>query len=60
MTSLVQTFVDVIGILWTFIEAHLIPTTVSGVNIIHVAIWTPVTIGLASMTIAFAKGMWKR
>jgi len=60
MVAMVQIFIDVITILWTFVQTYLIPATVADINIIHVAIWTPVVIGLLSMVISFGKGMWSR
>lgn len=60
MTALVQVFLDVIGALLTFVQTYLIPTTVAGVTILHVAIWTPVVIGLAGLTVSFVKRMWSR
>ncbi|PDW00978.1 hypothetical protein [Candidatus Chloroploca asiatica] len=60
MVALVQVFVDVMGALLTFVITYLIPDEVADVTILHVAIWTPVTIGLAGMVIGFVKKMWGR
>ncbi|PDW01404.1 hypothetical protein [Candidatus Chloroploca asiatica] len=60
MTALVQVFLDVIGALLTFITTYLIPANAAGVTILHVAIWTPVVIGLAGLTVSFVKRMWAR
>lgn len=60
MAAMIQIFIDVITILWTFVQNYLIPTTVADINLIHVAIWTPVVIGLLTMVIGFAKSMWAR
>lgn len=60
MTALVQVFLDVIGALLTFVQTYLIPADVAGVTILHVAIWTPVVIGLAGLTVSFVKRMWSR
>jgi len=60
MVALVQVFLDVIGVLFTFVQTYLIPANVAGVTILHVAIWTPVVIGLAGLTVSFVKRMWSR
>lgn len=60
MGAMVQIFIDVITVLWTFVSSYLIPATVADINLIHVAIWTPVVIGLLSMVVGFAKSMWAR
>jgi len=59
MTAMFQVFVDIISLLWTFVQTYLIPASVSNVNIIHVAIWTPVTIGILNQVVNFGKGMWR-
>lgn len=59
MVALVQNFVDVITILWTFVQAYLIPTDVASITILHVAIWTPVVLGLITLVIGTIKGMFK-
>lgn len=60
MTALVQVFIDIVGALLTFITTYLIPDAVADVTILHVAIWTPVVLGLAGMTVSFVKRMWSR
>jgi hypothetical protein len=60
MTALVQVFLDVIGALLTFITTYLIPAEAADVTILHVAIWTPVVVGLAGLTVSFVKRMWSR
>ena len=60
MSALVQTFVDIIGILVTFVKTYLIPATASDVNILHVAIWAPVVLGLITLTGSMLKGLWSR
>ncbi|PDW01403.1 hypothetical protein [Candidatus Chloroploca asiatica] len=60
MTALVQVFLDVVGALLTFIQTYLIPADAASVTILHVAIWTPVVIGLAGLTVSFVKRMWGR
>lgn len=60
MVALVQVFLDVIAALLTFVQGNLIPAAVADVNIIHVAIWTPVVLGLAAGVVAFLKRMWSR
>ena len=59
MTAIFQIFVDVIGIFVTFVKTYLIPATASEINILHVAIWTPVTVGLIVLTVGMLKGMWQ-
>jgi hypothetical protein len=60
MVALVQVFVDVVGVLWTFVNTYMVPATVADVTIIHVAIWTPVIIGLLTMVSMFIKSLWGR
>lgn len=60
MTALVQLFVDIVGILFTFVNTYMVPATVADVTIIHVAIWTPVIIGLITLTVGFVKRLWAR
>ena len=60
MVALVQIFVDIIGIFFTFVQTYLVPDTASNINIIHVAVWTPVVIGLLALTASFIKGLWAR
>ncbi|MBX0331163.1 hypothetical protein K2Z83_26290 [Oscillochloris sp. ZM17-4] len=60
MTALVQAFVDIVGILFTFVETYMVPATAADITIIHVAIWTPVIIGLITLTVGFVKGLWSR
>ncbi len=59
MTAMFQVFVDIISLLWTFVQTYLIPATTSDINIIHVAIWTPVAIGILNQVVNFGKGMWR-
>jgi hypothetical protein len=58
MAALVGEFVAVITTLYTFVSTNLIPADVASVNIIHVAIWTPVTIGLINGVVAMIKRFW--
>jgi hypothetical protein len=60
MVALVQVFVDVVGVLWTFVNTYMVPATPAGITIIHVAIWTPVVIGLLTMVSMFIKSLWGR
>ena len=59
MVAIFQIFVDVLGIFMTFVKTYLIPATSSDINIIHVALWLPVTLGLVAGTISMIKGMWR-
>lgn len=59
MVDLVQIFMDVIGVFWTFVETYMIPATVADVNIIHVAIWTPIMLGLVTGTIGTLRGLFR-
>lgn len=60
MVTLVQTFVDVIGVLITFVTTYLVPADVASITILHIAIWTPVVLGLLTLTIGMLRGMWSR
>lgn len=60
MAALVTEFVAVLTVLFTFVQDNLIPADVASVNIIHVAIWLPVVIGLVIMTIGMVKSFWAR
>ena len=59
MAALVQVFIDVLEILVTFVLDYLVPAAAADVTILHVAIWTPVIIGLVSLTVGMFKGMFK-
>ena len=50
MNNLFAEFLLIIGQMWTWAMVVLVPSSMSTINIIHVAIWTPVTLGLATMT----------
>jgi hypothetical protein len=58
MAALVTEFVAVLTVLFNFVKLNLIPVDVASINIIHVAIWLPVTIGLVKLTIGMVKGFW--
>ena len=58
MVALFQVFMDVLGIMFTFVQTYLIPPTASDVNVIHVAVWTPITLGILGGVIAFFKKLW--
>ncbi len=60
MVALVQAFVDIIGVLITFVTTYLVPADASSITILHVAIWTPVVLGLLTLTIGMLRGMWRR
>lgn len=60
MSALVSEFITIIGLFWTFMQTYLVPATVADINIIHVAIWVPVMLGLLTGTIGTIKGMWSR
>lgn len=60
MALLVAEFVAVITTLYGFVEGNLVPADVASINIIHVAIWTPVTIGLITLVVSMVKGFWAR
>lgn len=60
MSDLIQVFIDVVTALYTFVSTNLIPATAADVNIIHVAIWTPVVIGLIKLVVSMIKGFWAR
>lgn len=58
MSAVVTEFINIITLFWTFVKTYLVPTGVSDVNIIHVAIWTPVMLGLLTMTTTTIKRLW--
>lgn len=60
MAAIVAALVTLIGTFVTFVQDYLIPATAADINLIHVAIWTPVVLGLLSLTGGFLKGMWAR
>jgi len=60
VVQMLQVFLAVVTVLWDFVKANLIPPDVASINIIHIAIWTPVTLVLLSLVIAWGKGMWSR
>ena len=60
MTALVQVFLDIIGLFVTFVTDYLIPADAASISILHVAIWTPVVLGLVSLTTGMLKRMWAR
>lgn len=60
MSALVQAFLDIVGLFVTFIQTYLIPVDAASITILHVAIWTPVVLGLVSLTTGMLKRMWAR
>lgn len=60
MVALVQAFLDIVGAFITFVNDYLVPVDAASITILHVAIWTPVIIGLAGLVVGFLKGMWSR
>ncbi len=60
MTALVQAFLDIVGLFVTFIQTYLIPADAASITILHVAIWTPVVLGLVGLTTGMLKRMWAR
>ena len=60
MSALINEFIAVITILYTFVADNLVPADAASVNIIHVAIWTPVMVGLVSSVVTMIKGFWRR
>ncbi|HEU4323289.1 MAG TPA: hypothetical protein VFS21_09060 [Roseiflexaceae bacterium] len=58
--QLFQTFLNILTLLINFVMDTLVPPSIAEVNIIHVAIWLPVTIGLLSLVIALVRGFWSR
>lgn len=44
----------------TFVSGLIIPTSASGITLLHVAIWTPVVIGLVALTGRTVRGFGRR
>lgn len=60
MLAIFQEFIAVIGSFILFVQDYLIPDTASNVNILHVAVWLPVTLGLLGATASFLRSFWSR
>ena len=60
MSGMVGELITVTGLLWDFMEGRIIPTSIAEINIVHVAIWVPVTLGLISGAGASIKRMFGR
>lgn len=58
MPEMLQAFVDMIIIFYNFVVENLIPATAADINLIHVAIWLPIIVGLVSTVVAMIKGFW--
>jgi chemotaxis protein histidine kinase CheA len=50
MIAILQSLLDIIGMVWSGVTPWLVPASLGAINIIHVAIWTPVIVGLLIMT----------
>lgn len=57
---MLEAFVALIVVLYNFVVENLIPATAADMNLIHVAIWLPVIVGLVSTVVAMIKGFWGR
>lgn len=60
VVQMLQVLLGAVTVLWDFVKTSVIPPDAASINIIHIAIWVPVTLGLLSMVIAWGKGMWSR
>ncbi len=58
--QLFQTFLNILTLLISFVMDTLVPPSIAEVNIIHIAIWLPVTIGLLTMVVGLVRGFWNR
>jgi hypothetical protein len=58
MADIVAAFVTLVGTFITFVNTYLVPADADSITILHVAIWTPVILGLLSLTVGMLRKMW--
>jgi hypothetical protein len=58
MAAIFTEIMLVVAELFTFVETNLVPADAASLNIIHIAVWTPVTLGLIGMLVRVLKSFW--
>ena len=58
MGLLVAEFLVILALIFDFVVAIIVPADVASITLVHVAIWVPITLGLATLAITFFRKTW--
>ncbi len=57
---MIESFLNLLGMLVAFVQARLIPASLAELSLLHVAIWSPVVVGLVALSARTLRSMVRR